>query len=792
MYDGTRGKQLLPLTPGSLTEMPLLLKNKLRIPRPRPNLVPRPRLVKKLDAALQKPLTSLSAPAGFGKTALLTEWVAQCTCHVAWVSLDPGDNVPIQFWAYVTAALQKLNNTRGEGLLFLLQPLDERHTELFLSALLNQVSDLSEEAVLILDDYHVIESSLIHDGMTFLIEHLPPQLHVVIASRAVPPVATARLRARVQLLEFSKDDLGFTLDEASEFFHRAGILNLSSQNLARLNARTEGWVAGLQLVALSAERQPNLARIVEALTGSNRYIADYLTEEVLQHQSPEKQDFLLKTSILDHFSVPLCDAVLADGARRSRRLLEELDRANMFVVTLDDERIWYRYHHLFTEVLRNKLSDTYPELIPTLYYRAGAWYEQNGFWAEAVQMALAGSNLQHAADLIEARCDSMVAGSDTGALLTWLQALPVDLVLSRPRLCVAKAWALFPLGRYEDAEECLQAAEGTIQARPRDPADCTATSIRGEVAAVRAMIASTQHDALKIIAFSKLALDLLTKERIFLRGVVSLSLGLAYTLLGDFPAARRALSEAAALPVAGGNLLLIYLGHYYLAVVADREGKLHEASEILHEALQIATSATGEELPIASLAHIGLASLFYEWNDLEAARRHINRGLELGVRWWVPDVIIGAYLTLACIEQARGDLEAAHSAYKQVTDSSYDKLTYPFISHLAISNTRSWMKWGSMDGAFRWAEDLRRSVDLKSDLTQQQYDVTVAAHLLVVEGKLEQARPLLESLIALDEVHGYKRQLIENLVVEALLLYAQKRTSQAMVLPEPCFDPGPG
>ena len=414
-----------------------ILATKLYIPPPRSKAVPRPRLVARLNEGLHRKLTLISAPAGFGKTTLVSEWVAGCERPVAWLSLDEGDNDLARFLAYLVAALQTITADMGKGLLAGLQSPQPPPIELILTTLLNEITTIPDHFVLVLDDYHVIDAQPVDHALTFLLEHLPPQMHLVIATREDPQLPLARLRARGQLTELRAADLRFTPSEAAEFLNQVMGLNLSADDIAALETRTEGWIAGLQMAALSMQGRSDTASFIQAFTGSHRFVLDYLVEEVLQRQPERVRSFLLQTAILDRLSGPLCDAVT--GREDGRGMLDALERGNLFVVPLDDRRQWYRYHHLFADVLQARLMEEQPDQVSGLHRRASAWYEQNGLPSDAIRHALAAEDFERAADLIELAGPMVEESSLTATWLGWVRALPDELVRIRPVLSVRYA-----------------------------------------------------------------------------------------------------------------------------------------------------------------------------------------------------------------------------------------------------------------------------------------------------------------------------------------------------------------
>ena len=526
-------------------EMPLL-QTKLYIPPPRPtsSVVPRPRLIERLNEGLLRKLTFISAPAGFGKTTLVSSWLnnlrftnddlrldaakesqivnrkSKIVNQVAWLSLDDADNDPVRFLTYVVAALQTIEANIGKGTLRALQAPQPPPTEAVLTAVINDVAALPNQIILVLDDYHLIEVPLIHDALTFLLEHMPPQLHLVIATREDPPLPLARLRVRGQLTELRATDLRFTASEAAAFLNQAMGLNLSAEDIATLETRTEGWIAGLQLAAISMQGREDASRFIKLFSGSHRYVLDYLVEEVLEQQPESIQTFLLQTSVLDRLCGPLCDAVagrleiedwrlesddqaadnlqlpISPQSAQSQETLEHLEHANLFIVPLDEERRWYRYHHLFADLLRQRLHQTQPEQVSILHHRASDWFEQEGFTDEAIEYALRAGDFQRAAYLIEELAEAVWGRGEHTKLWGWLKALPADQVSARPRLCIFRAWVLFINGQQQAAELSLQAAEQALRSTSTDiigssPGgagrlpDLNKVTLQGRVAAIR-------------------------------------------------------------------------------------------------------------------------------------------------------------------------------------------------------------------------------------------------------------------------------------------------------------------
>ena len=528
---------------------PPILATKLYIPPPRPNVVLRPRLITRLNEGLHGRLTLISAPAGFGKTTLLSEWIAGCKWPVAWLSLDESDNDPSQFLTYLVAALQTIDNDMGAGMLSILQSPQPRPAELFLTSLINAVAQAPQEFILALDDYHRIEARPIHNALTFLLDHLPPQMHLAIVSRSDPPLPLARLRGQRTLTELRAADLRFTPDEAATFLNQVMRLDLSAADVAALETRTEGWIVGLQMAALSMQGRADTASFIRAFTGSHRFIIDYLVEEVLQRQVERVRDFLLQTSILDRLSGPLCDAVSGQGDGRA--MLEALERGNLFVVPLDEERHWYRYHHLFADMLQARLTREQPDQAPLRHRRASEWYEQNGLPSDAIRHALAAEDFERAADLVELAWPAMRRSRQEATVLGWVKALPDKLIRARPVLSVVSAWALLDGGELEAAEARLRDTErwlGTaadMRERPEAPSAGMGVaemvvvdqeqfrSLPASIANARAYRAQALGDVAGTVTYARRALDLLPEGDYYERGTTAALLGLAYWASGN-------------------------------------------------------------------------------------------------------------------------------------------------------------------------------------------------------------------------------------------------------------------
>ena len=764
-----------------------LLTTKLYVPSVRPNVVSRPRLVERLNEGLTlgRKLTLVSAPAGFGKTTLLSEWVDNCGRPVAWLALDSGDNDPARFLAYLIAALQTIEGDIGAGVLDRFLAPKPPPVEELLTALINQIDAISTHFVLVLDDYHLITAQRIHEVLAFLLDHPPQNMHLVIATRADPPLQFARLRGQGHLTELRLTDLCFAQDEATTFLNQVMGLTLSTNDVAILNARTEGWIAGLQLAALSMQGRDDLPRFIAALSGSEHYILDYLVEEVLHRQSEGVQAFLLETSILDRMTGPLCDAVLSHrqaGAGTGQAMLDRLERANLFVVPLDDRHQWYRYHHLFADSLRVCLEQVWPDRVPEYHRRASQWYEQNGQLAEAVEHALSAGDLDRAASLIEQAAEPTLMHSEFTTFLGWAEALPAQVIRAHPRLYVYHTGIQLMDGLP------LPIAEARLQdALAAEPSP----TVSGAVAAFQALIAAYQGGTRQSAKLCQRALELLAEEQLFLRSLIAGFLGITYLWSGEFATAARALREAVRIGQQSGNLTITVLALCHLAELLIVQGELREARASYEQALALAVDGQGRSLPIAGMALMGLGYLLRERNDLEAALRHVVAGIELAMRWEETSAFLG-YVHLACVRQALGEKEAAREAIRTARRmvAQFEGMEMAAIT-VGVYQARLWIGQGNHDAVIRWAEERGLEGRIKAGELEKDpsaipslygmLEYTAYVEARIAQGQPDEALAVLRILLRKAEAGGWRMFVIENLALESLALQAVGDADQAMI-----------
>jgi LuxR family transcriptional regulator, maltose regulon positive regulatory protein len=763
------------------TERDVLLATKLHVPRTRPGFVVRPRLVDRLAPAQGDELTLVCAPAGFGKTALLADWARRDPRPVAWLSLDDADNDPARFWRHVAAALDAVRPGVAQQVAALLQGLQRTSFEAVVTALVNQLAGVAEEVVLVLDDYHLIQAPQVHRSLEFLLAHLPACLRLVLASRANPPLPLARLRARGQLIDLREADLRFTPEEAAALLRTTVGPELPSSAVAALADRTEGWVAGLQLVALSLQGRGDIAAFVAGFSGSHRYVLDYLTEEVLDRQPQQLRTFLLETSVLERLSGGLCEAVT--GRADSQQVLEQVERANLFLLPLDEVRGWWRYHHLFADLLRGRLEQQQPERLPTLHRAAAAWSQQHGLVDDAVRHALAAGDAVWAARLIEQHFDAMLWRSEDVTFRRWLQALPAELVRSRPRLCVAQAHGALLSGRLEAVEPHLADAERGLAAVAEEPYEPSAgravsllANVPAAIALARALLARLYGDAERTAEFGRQALTHLTDADRTLRQFAEYSLAVADWLGGRLPEAEQALARQAAEQLPAGARYLAQLYHD-LGQVQRARGHLGAALRTYERALGIASQA-GRLLPPAGIAHVDIAEVRYERGELDAALDHATRGVALSRQLgWARQLAAGLAI-LAWIRHAQGDRAGALEAVREAERVPLSPSLVALLNPLPVVRARLALANGEVGEAARWVQGGLDADDEPSYPREGEY--LVLARVLLAQQAHQGALGLLERLHARAATQGRTGSVIQASTLQALALHASGDQAAAL------------
>ena len=783
-----------------------LLATKLYIPPPRLNIVLRPRQIARLNEGLHGKLTLIAAPAGFGKTTLVSEWLAARTedrglrtetvtsslspqssalsTRVAWLSLDEGDSDPTRFLAYLVAALQMIAPTIGAGVVGVLQSPQPPPIEAILTALLNDITTVPDKFILVLDDYHVIDAKSVDTVLTFLLEHLPPQMHLVVTTREDPHLPLARLRVRGQLTELRAADLRFTPAEAAEFLSQVMDLDLSAEEVAALESRTEGWIAGLQLAALSMRGRDDIAQFVRAFAGDNRYIGDYLVDEVLQRQPAPVRRFLLQTAILDRLHGSLCDAVT--GQERGQAQLEALERGNFFVVPLDDNRHWFRYHHLFADVLAAHLRAEQPEQVSTLHRRASEWYEHNGSATDAIRHALAAEDFERAADLVELAVPAMRRSRQEATMLGWLKALPDELIHCRPVLSVHYAGALLAGGELKGVEDRLRDAERWLdmtadgrerhQARSANMVVVDEEEFRrlpGAIAIYRAGQALALGDVPETVTYARRALELVPEEDHLGRGAATALLGLAYWTSGDLETAHRTYAEGMARVHKAGHLSDAISGAIARADIRIAQGRLHEAMRTYEQALQLATEQGEPVLRGTADLYVGMSELHREQNDLHAAMQCLLSSKELGERTGLPQNRSRWCVAMARIREAQGDLDGALDLLHEA-ERLYMRDFFPNVRPVAALKTRVRVAQGRLGEALGWARE--QGLSAHDDLSYlREFEHITLARVLLARSKsdradrsMREAIGLLERLLKAAEAGERMGSVIEILVLLSL------------------------
>jgi len=766
-----------------------ILATKLYIPPSRSKMVLRPRLIERMNKGQSGKLTLISAPPGFGKTTLVSEWISSCERATVWLSLDEGDNDPTRFLVYLVAAFQKVFPHTGQRVLALLQSPKPPPTESIVTYLLNEISAISENFTLVLDDCHLIDSEPVENALAFLLEHMPPQMHLVITTREDPKLPLPRLRVRGQLTELRISDLRFTPSEAAEFLNQVMGLNLTAENTAILEASTEGWVAGLQLAALSMQGRDDISGFVKAFAGDDRYVVDYLVEEVLQSQPEHIQNFLLKTSILDRLSGPLCDTLT--GQKEGKELLESMERGNLFVLPLDDKRQWYRYHHLFAEVLEARLMEEQSDLVPGLHLRASEWYEQNAHADEAVRHALAAKNFVRAADLIEIAWPLMNENCQAMTWLDWAKKLPEDLYTNRPVLLVAHAWASLQCGEMEAGKANLGEAEALLNTDERSENKIIVDeqqfkTLPASIANARAYYAQAHGDASGTLKYSQKALELLPEEEYMQRAIPAAMVGFVHWENGDLEAAYQSFSGIRASFKSAGNISSTIGLTFLLADIRIAQGRLQEAANSYERSLLIAKDE-GETMPMGiEDVYGGISELHLERGNLEAAREYLDKSRKLSEQTKAMDWQYRLCLLEARVKEVQGDLDAAIDFLNRA-EKLYFRSPLPDLRPVAALKTRVWIRQGKLDKAKDWAREQGLSLD--DDLNYlHEFEHITLARVLIAQNRSEkkdrfihEAMGLLNRLLEEAEDGERMGSVIEILVLQALAGEAKGDIPPALV-----------
>ncbi|RPI67956.1 MAG: helix-turn-helix transcriptional regulator, partial [Geobacteraceae bacterium] len=752
-----------------------ILATKLYIPPPRPGIVTRPRLIERMNDGLTKGgrLTLISAPAGFGKTTLASEWITHCGRSIAWLSLDEGDGDLTRFLSYLIAALQTIKAGLGESLLPMFQSTQLPQIETILTALLNEMNAIAQDFILVLDDYHAIDSKPVDETLAFLLEHQPSQMHMVIATREDPALPLARSRARSQLTELRAADLQFTPAEATEFLNREMGLNLSAEDISALESRTEGWIAGLQLAALSMQGHQDSTSFIKSFTGSHRFVLDYLIEEVLGQQAEKIQAFLLRTSILDRMCGALCDAVLLDPSASGQEILEQLERANLFIVSLDDDRRWYRYHHLFGDLLRQRLGQ--PQELPEYHLRASVWYETNDDLAEAFQHALAADSFERAARLTEAAWQGMERNFQTLAWLGWVKKLPNAAISTRPWLCVQIGWAYSDVGELEPSETYLQNAERAL-AGMKDQEEFK--SIPGTIALIRAGNAQIEGNLAETVKYAELSIQLASEDDNFIRAQAAITLGFTQWAAGNVEASLQAMHSWMDDMQKLGNQMYVIASAFVVADMQVILGRLGEAERALRQTIQQADAFGQAAEVVTAHHHLGLAMIAHERGDEAAFAQSMQTAADLGQHTTLIDWPHRWNLAQARLKESDGKWDAAIQSLDDA-QKGYVKNPIPIFQPIEAHKARVHLRQGRLDKAQAWARE--RGLSVKDEASYLgEYEHLTLARARLAERSFEGVGQLLERLLILAESQKRTGSVIEILLTQALVHQAQGNHPQAL------------
>lgn len=795
--------------------MEQLLTTKLLIPPTRPGLIPRPRLIDQLNQCtyLGCKLILITAPAGYGKTTLATEWLGSLqlgasngnkkSYRVAWFSLDEGDNDPVRFFSYFHAALNQIEvikSVLGKGALSLLQSSQLPPPEITLTSLINEIVAFPEKIILVLDDYHLIDNRSIHDALSFFLENLPPQMHLVIVTREDPYLPLSRLRTHGQMTELRATDLRFTSSEAADFLNQVMGLNLSSDDIASLEARTEGWIAGLQLAAISMQGRKDRRGFIRSFTGGHRLVLDFLVEEVLGQQPESIQNFLLQTAVLDRITGSLCDALT--GQENSQETLEMLDHANLFIVPLDEERRWYRYHHLFADLLRQRLRQAQADQLPKLFQNASEWYEQNGLLDEAIDHALRAEDFERTVYLIERHVDSIWAQGEYAKLRRWLLRLPDEVVLSRPKLSIYQAWELFTSGRPDAGERFLRVAELAYdpstdqnyeaESQSQDqPSTSSGPRVPDRAAGIQAwMVAYRRQNISGLIQHLQQALEDLPDQDLHWRSAVAITLADAHAYNGDMLAAYQARLEALKACEAAGNYYLYIYNSAKLALNLKAQGRLLQVQELCQQRVRFANERGMSQTAVVGWLLAIWGDVLAEINDLDGALDLVERSVELTER--SGDVVILGWscLSLTRVLFSRGDLAGADEIVQRMNKVIRESIMPTYITNLNASwQARVWLAKNKLEAASHWMNERGPDLNKKpSHFDGMEY--VGFARILIAQGKFKESISILEGLLEAAQMGGDITREIELLILQALTFQSGGDMNQALAIIEKCFNLG--
>ncbi|HSL45882.1 MAG TPA: LuxR C-terminal-related transcriptional regulator [Anaerolineales bacterium] len=758
-----------------------LLATKLYLPSLPTRILHRQSLLDLLASGLsvEKRLILLCAPAGYGKTTLICEWL-QSASNVCWISLEKSDNDTRRFISYLIASLQKTVPQIGEVAHQLLETPQLPPLPAILSSVLNDLASVDAQCIVVLEDYHVIHTNAIHEGITFLLDHLPSHKHIVITTRSDPALPLPRYRSREQMVEIRADDLRFSAEEVSSYMKEIAEIPLSESETTILEGRTEGWVAGLQMAALSLRSKADKEQFIRSLGGTHRYILDYLLEEVLNNQPEAVQRFLMETAILDRLCAPLCDAVTGLGEEVTREILQRLERDNLFIISLDEERYWYRYHHLFQDLLNLRLKQSLPEKIKASHRSAAHWYQSHGWISEAVQHYIDGADFERAADLVEQHTVQLFAQGKLDQLVNWIKKLPADLSVRRPWLSIYQAWALAFSGKNPEAESLIQVV---IQSLEGNELSAEARKkLWAEIYGIRALLSITSGNLQVALDLEHVLSEEIDPDSLFARNVILWSLGYAWRMQGKLREAIVAFREVLAIGRQLNNIWVMSTGYADLGMVLRLSGRLTEAEEIYRESLEMLHQAGAGGLGYIGRSKSFLANLLCECNRLDEAWKLTTESIDHSQLWKNPNHLAHAYWTQARILYAKGDTTAAEHALNKAGDIAAQPGVVPNL-HAVVDTfrVRLSLEQGRLSEADRWAEEHPISEKtLEQNIEVFDLQALIHARVLIAQEKPSAAWKLLEKLETDARTDGRVNTLVETLVLKALA--APKRAAALEVL----------
>ena len=748
-----------------------LLVTKTRMPRLPRDWVARPRLSAQLVEALWHKLVLISAPAGYGKTTLVIEALRNFKKPVGWVSLDISDNMPGNFWTYFIMALQSIIPGVCQPALNSLQSPQPSPTEWLMTTIINSISICEVDFTLVLDDYHTIESNAIHEALTFFVEKMPPQCHLVIASRIDPPLPLARWRVKGEMAELRADDLGFTIEEASSYLKNMVGIPISEQDIAILENRTEGWVAGLKMAALSLQGKKDISGYISAFSGSNRYILDYLAEEILNQQPSNIKLFLLETSILDRLSSPLCDAVTERND--SQAILAQLETANLFISSLDDDRLWFRYHQLFATVLCNQLAKSGPERASLLHHRASLWYEQQELIEEAIEHALMGGNTERAVDLLENVVPSILSQGQALKVLGYLTRIPHSLVESHPWLCISFAWAALLSHQWDLLSKMLSQAGASLSRNPDKMSPTSRANLRyikGHLLSIRGYIAQAQGDITGSIKLSEEANRELPVDDLMTRSTNSINLAINYLIIGDINKAIPYLQDANKKSIESGNKAVMLSSQAYLAETELQLSHFDHAARICRETIELGIRLGGNTpLPYSAFAFILLGQLMYEQNDLEGATRNVTDGIRLAEANFNWTFVLKGCLIMAKLSQAQGNSDAVSQYIRRAEEVAPKAPQARESRQLPAWKALLALRRGDISNVTDWAHKQESTLPLsKLPTFLQEFEYLTVVRLKLVQGECRDLPIYLDDLMRKADTQGRSAAIIEILILKSL------------------------